>query len=191
MVIARWKPDEDGDWTLDRRMCPGDEITLKTHDMLELPLPHPLLFQLHAIVSRVIALKAAAGFPLFPDFHRGIDDDDCGVPAFTDNTFEEWEAHHKKPSAATDPAPRNRFDSPASKSHILRWFELTPHQARSTSTHGPDSSGSSDTGSDDSDDDDEPPRRYSVVLSEVGQRMDEKWRIAEDRWMQFFEADSE
>lgn len=159
-------------------MSPGDEITLKTHDTLELPVPHPLLFQLHAIISRVIALKAAAGFPLFPGFDRDLDDEELAVPAFTDTSFENWEAQHKKPSTAPNPA---RYDSPATKSHILRWFELTPHQPR----YGPWSSESG------SDGDDELPRRSSVVLSEVGQRMEEKRRIAEDRWMQLFEPEPE
>lgn len=149
-----------------------------THDTLNLPVPHPLLFQLHAIISRVIALKAAAGFSLFPGFDHDLDDEELAIPAFTDTPFEHWEAHHQKLSTASNPA---RYDSPATKSHILRWFELTPHQPR----YGP---GSSDSGSDS---DDEPPRMSSVVLGEVGQRMEEKRRIAEDRWMQLFEPESE
>lgn len=176
--FARWAQDEDDDLVLVRRMIPGDEITLKTNDTVDLPVPHPLLFQLHAIISRVIALKAAGGFPLFPGFDHGLDDDERAIPAFTDTPFEHWEAHHKKPSTALNPT---RYDSPATKSHILRWFELTPHQPR----HDP---GSSHSGSNSND---EPPRMSSVVLGEVGQRMEEKRRIAEDRWMQLFEPESE
>lgn len=40
-------------------------IALSTDNALSLPLPHPPLFQIHAITSRVSAMKAAVGFPLF------------------------------------------------------------------------------------------------------------------------------
>lgn len=53
---------------------PGASITFRTPDPVRLPLPHPLLFQLHAICSRVLAMKAAAGWQ--PDRFYGEDDDD-------------------------------------------------------------------------------------------------------------------
>lgn len=198
-MIARWKLDDDGESSFDGKLCPGQEITLTTHNALDLPLPHPLLFQLHAVISRVIALKAAAGFPLFPGFDRGTDDD-RGVPAFTDDTFVEWQAQQKQ----SDTGPktpgyhktlRNRYDAGINQSHITRWFELTPMRGLEASEASESGSDVDMHGSlksdraDDSDTDDERPRMHSVVLSEVGQRMDEKWRIARDRWMQVFEED--
>lgn len=51
---------------------PGTRVVFRTTDPTTLPLPHPLLFQLHAACSRVIAMKAAAGW--VPD--RFNDDED-------------------------------------------------------------------------------------------------------------------
>lgn len=47
-----------------RRLLPGDTVRFRTTDPSRLPLPHPLLFQLHAIISRIMVAKAAAGFPV-------------------------------------------------------------------------------------------------------------------------------
>lgn len=46
----------------------GDTIILRTPNPARLPLPHPLLFQLHTICARVLAAKAAAGFPQLDEF---------------------------------------------------------------------------------------------------------------------------
>lgn len=164
-------------------------ISLTTDNASGLPLPHPLLFQLHAIISRVIGLKAAAGFPLFPNW-EGRDPDDCGVPAFTDNTFVEWLAHHEQNTMDHDAVPdedaKGRYDSGGAKPHIMRWFELTPLSV----THALSPLDHSDSDSDldayqplkrehveDSDTDEERPRKYTVVLSEVMQRMIEKRQL--------------
>lgn len=190
MLIARWKLEDDGEWWPDGKLRPGHEIALTTHDVRHLPLPHPLLFQLHAIVSRVMALKAAAGFPLFPGQDRGFDDE-CGVPAFIDTTFLRWQAQHRHQVVNTLDY-QGRYDSGSNEHHITRWFELTPQ--------GLPASRASDSASEidnpvqerqHSDFDDEPPTIPSVVLSEVGHKTDERWSIAEDRWMQVCEEDSD
>lgn len=46
----------------------GDTIRFRTSDAKTMPLPHPAMFQLHAMVSRIMAKKAAAGYPvMLPD----------------------------------------------------------------------------------------------------------------------------
>lgn len=42
----------------------GDAIYFNTADPKAMPLPHPAMFQLHAMVSRIMAKKAAAGYPV-------------------------------------------------------------------------------------------------------------------------------
>lgn len=190
MLIARWKLDDDGEWWPDGKLHPGHEITLTTHDARHLLLPHPLLFQLHAIISRVMALKAAAGFPLFPGHDRGSDDD-CGVPVFTDKAFLRWQAQQRDKVLNTLDY-QGRYGSGSNEPHITRWFELTPLGL--TASRSSDSDSEIDNHEQERHDsyfDDEPPRIHSVVLSEAGQRMDEKWRIAGDRWMQVCEEDSD
>lgn len=184
-TIACWKYDEDGDLGFDGKLLPGRIISLTTNDALVLPLPHPLLFQLHALISRLVGLKAAAGFPLFPNFEAG-DPDDRGVPAFTDTPFVQWLSHHEQPTSDYNPlSGAGRYDSGDGKPHIMRWFELTPLSV--THVLAPLDS-ESDTENDvqhllkrehvsDSDTDEERPRKYTVVLSEVNQRMREKEQL--------------
>lgn len=50
-----------------KRMRPGHVLTLHTADPMNLPLPHPLLLQLHAICSRMVIMRAAAGYPVLTD----------------------------------------------------------------------------------------------------------------------------
>lgn len=50
-----------------KRMRPGHVLTLRTGDPRNLPLPHPLLLQLHAICSRMVVMRAAAGYPVLTD----------------------------------------------------------------------------------------------------------------------------
>lgn len=55
---------EDGEG---KRLRPGHVLTLGTADPTTLPLPHPLLLQLHAICSRMVVMRAAAGYPVLAD----------------------------------------------------------------------------------------------------------------------------
>lgn len=172
----------------DKTLDEGHVITLSTENALDLPLPHPLLFQIHAIICRVIALKAAAGFPLFPGFDCG-DYDDSGVPAFVDNTFVDWLDHHAS-KENPDILPE-RYDSNSAEPRIVHWLNMT----RAVPViHGLGSPNSSESDSDintepslkrehgkESDKDEEHPRKYTVVLSEVGQRLAEKWQMIDRR----------
>lgn len=175
-------------------------ITLSTDSALGLPLPHPLLFQIHAIISRLIAMKAAAGFPLFPVFDPCDGDEDRAVPAFTDTRFVDW--LHQHPGLGQHPEPADpevlpdRYDaSTTTEARIMRWVKPTP---AFSVTHSFLASASSESNCDtdpqnplkrdhredsdsDVDRDEERPRKYTVVLSEVGQRMDEKRQLANRR----------
>lgn len=187
-TIACWKYDEDGELQFDGKLLPGRIISLTTNDSLGLPLPHPLLFQLHALISRIVGLKAAAGFPLFPNFEAG-DPDDRGVPAFTDNPYLQWLSHHEQPTSDYNPPSGDgRYDSGDGKPHIVRWFELTPLSVTHVLAPPDFSDSDSDIGHDGqhplkrdhvsgSDTDEERPRKYTVVLSEVNQRMLEKEQL--------------
>lgn len=177
----------------------GDVITLSTNDGIGLPLPHPLLFQLHAIISRVIGLKAAAGFATFPDHERGSPDD-CIVPAFTDNSYLHWLEHQAKQPAIPD-SREQRYDANPADPHIIRWFKLMPpppnglysSEVVSESDSDPenDHHGQEPHHSEESDSDNELPRGFGVVLSEVGQRMDEKWQLARSRRECYEDDDTE
>lgn len=59
VAIAILQPD--GEF---KRLRPGHVLTMRTADPARLPLPHPLLLQLHAICSRLVVLRAAAGYPV-------------------------------------------------------------------------------------------------------------------------------
>lgn len=60
---------DDGEF---KRLRPGHVLTMHTADPDKLPLPHPLLLQLHVICSRMVVLRAAAGYPVL----MGDDDSD-------------------------------------------------------------------------------------------------------------------
>lgn len=146
-------------------------ITLSTDNALALPLPHPLLFQIHAVISRVVAMKAAAGFPLFPVFDED-DDADCGAPAFVDTAFLGWLRRHPHPAyheVLQEHAPDTH------EPRVEHWCKLTPTfpVRRLKRTHP-----------DEDDEDEERPRMYTVVLDEACQRMDEKRQLAERRMME-------
>lgn len=64
---------DDGEF---KRMRPGHVLTLQTADSANLPLPHPLLLQLHAVCSRMVVMRAAAGYPVL------MDDDSDGDTVF-------------------------------------------------------------------------------------------------------------
>lgn len=184
--IACWKREPRGRTVYDKTLDEGHRITLLTDNALDLPLPHPLLFQIHAIICRVVALKAAAGYPLFPGFDRG-DYDDSAVPAFIDNTFVDWLDQHAN-QADPEILP-DHDDSSSPEPRIMHWLKLTPvlpvkrrFGSRNTSECDIDPDAQRllkrDRGND-SDTDEERRRKYTVVLSEVGQRMAEKWQLVD------------
>lgn len=71
-VILVLQDDGEG-----KRLRPGHILSLGTPDPTTLPLPHPLLLQLHAICSRMVVMRAAAGYPVLAD-----DDDSDGDTVF-------------------------------------------------------------------------------------------------------------
>lgn len=71
-VILVLQDDGEG-----RRLRPGHVLTLRTADPVALPLPHPLLLQVHAICARMVVMRAAAGYPVLTD-----DDDSDGDTVF-------------------------------------------------------------------------------------------------------------
>lgn len=188
--IASWRHEPNGRARLVRQLDEGDVITLSTHNALGLPLPHPLLFQLHAIISRVIGMKAAAGFATFPDRDCGSAGDfDHAVPVFVDTRYLQWLDHQDTHPVDPD-LPEHRYDTDMLAPHIMRWFKLMPSPrligGRAASEVVSESV--SETGDDhfqehheSSDTDEEHPRDFTVVLSEIGQRMDEKWQLARSR----------
>lgn len=60
--------------TLDHLLTPGETITFRTTDTEAMPLPHPLLLQIHALCSRMEYVRTTAGHPL-----NRYDSDDYGT----------------------------------------------------------------------------------------------------------------
>lgn len=69
---------------------PGDIIHFRTSDPSTMHLPHPAVFQLHAIVSRIMGMKAAAGFPILPDQDWDLDSQDQLNDLVYDSDECEW-----------------------------------------------------------------------------------------------------
>lgn len=66
-------------------------------------LPHPAIFQLHAIVSRIMGMKAAAGFPVLLDDDWDVDSQDGVVSVTQDSDENDWflDEHRISRPAAT------------------------------------------------------------------------------------------
>lgn len=187
-TIASWKYQEDGELGFDGKLLPRWIISLTTNDALGLPLPHPLLFQLCSLISHIIGLKAAAGFPLFPNFEAG-DPDDRGAPSFTDTPLVPRPRHHEQPTSDYNPlAGDGWYDSGDGNPHIMCWFELKPLAVSHVLAPADFSDSESDAEKDvqhllkrehesDFDTDAEQPRKYTVVHSEVNQRMQENAQL--------------
>lgn len=56
--------DEEGTGYIEKELQPGDVLSFSTTNPRRMPLPHPLVFQLHAILAHMLLRKAAAGFPI-------------------------------------------------------------------------------------------------------------------------------
>lgn len=121
----------------------------------------------------------------------GLPDTD-GVPAFVNNSCVKWLAEREKTNQPPEVLPA-RYDSNGTEPHIIRWLKLTPVTPLLTGRalwEGSESESDTEISvqesqkrdhSDNSDTDDERPWKYKVVLSEVGQRMAEKWQLARRR----------
>lgn len=63
--VWEWKLDGQGTskGSFSHFLKPGDQVTFTTTDAKTMPLPHPLLLQLHTLVSRIVFMMAGAGCP--------------------------------------------------------------------------------------------------------------------------------
>lgn len=57
----------------------GSKLVFRTADPQTMPLPHPVMFQLHAMCSRVLAAKAAAGYPHISPYYDNDEIDELEV----------------------------------------------------------------------------------------------------------------
>lgn len=89
-VISVVELNEKGRPLQSKLLEPGDIIHFRTSDPSTMHLPHPAVFQLHAIVSRILAMKAAAGFPVFPDQDWVLDRQDQMNGVMYDSEECEW-----------------------------------------------------------------------------------------------------
>lgn len=168
---------------------PGDTIRLSTVDPVTHPLPHPLLWQLHALLSRVMALKAAAGYPVLScadgwgsDSGEGEDVDDL--------IEEEWEwggeavggDHMRFVASAAIPGAipgawgaRMPLDTKDTMVEDNKQTPTTKHPLAGDNEDGDAADKGEDEGEMDK------PRLVTVVQGEYKRRMDEMWRKMEER----------
>lgn len=154
--ISVWRDgsvDEDDDLVFVKRLAPGDTVSFRTSDPSTMPLPHPLLFQLHAIMARILSAKASAGFPFFA--HDAPDREDTDV-AVSDGAY----------SSEHDEDMQDSASPPESAISEAKWTSK-PRVAKRKA--------------EDDVEDLERPRKVEVVLGEYEMRMQEKWAIASRR----------
>lgn len=76
--LCVWTTAADGTRRTDR-LRPGHTITLRTTDPVIRPLPHPILFQLHTVFTRLWKICASAGISILPDDSDEEEDEDMDV----------------------------------------------------------------------------------------------------------------
>lgn len=160
---------------------PGATIVFRTVDPILLPLPHPLLFQLHAICSRILAMKAAAGWQ--PDIY---DEDDDAVSSLCPDYVpgeEHYEPEYLVNEPYWPPVPMSITPTPSSE-----WHDLAVSKVNwSREEQGLDWGSKWDREAEmqrvlkESSDDDERPRWPSVVSREYHARMEEMWQKCGER----------
>lgn len=141
----------------------GDIVVFKTSNPKRLPLPHPLLFQLHAICARVLAMKASAGFMMQPPSHD---------PEHVAFGYYASEEATDLDEGESETASLPRFDTVAHWPHD----ELTACAPSSLSS-GRSSEREADSGLWDN----EMPRFVSVVGKEFNARMGNMWRLCSEK----------
>lgn len=143
--------DEDDDLVFVKRLAPGDIVSFRTSDPFTMPLPHPLLLQLHAIMARILSAKASAGFPFFA--HDAPDREDTDVAV-----SDAYSANDVDMQCSASP--------PVSAISEAKWTSKSRVAKRKI---------------EDDIEDLERPRKVEVVLGEYEMRMQEKWAIASRR----------
>lgn len=96
IAVFKWVkvPGEADVRKLDYELKPGDQVTFTTTDPKTMPIPHPLLLQLHALVCRILHIQGAAGYPVLPDY----DDSDSEISVYAESLcFSEDEASQTRP----------------------------------------------------------------------------------------------
>lgn len=144
--------DEDDDLVFVKRLAPGDTVSFRTSDPFTMPLPHPLLLQLHAIMARILSAKASAGFPFFAHDAPDRKDTDVAVSdSYSSDNDVDMQCSASPPVLAISEA---------------KWTSK-PRVAKRKQ--------------EDDKEDLERPRKVEVVLGEYEMRMQEKWAIASRR----------
>lgn len=143
-------------------LAPGDTITFTTADPVNLPLPHPILFQLHAIISRIIAMKAAAGFLVITQY----DDDEAST---VDSLMSDVEGKDKLDIGVEVMGEGVPFEV-EDDAGLGGWVRRGKRRF---------SAGDLETGEEIAQ---ERPRKVAVVMAEYEQRMEEKRRLARERF---------
>lgn len=136
---------------------PGDSIRLVTADPTTHPLPHPLLWQLHALLSRVMAMKAAAGYPVFSCGGWGSDDGEDGAVEDTPEWADDDDLGEPPDALPVHPHRLNTTAGIAAAPGTLKRSHAIVE------------------------DDADKPRLVSVVEAEYKHRMAEMWRMMEER----------
>lgn len=185
-IIVRYSPGPtESRPTLIKFLEPGDRIILRTSDATRLPLPHPALFQLHTICSRVLAAKAQAGYSHLDRFADGgaecileeaSEDEEEEESGDDDDVVSEYDDVNgwlcSNAAAGLQP-----FDPSAPPNDPEPSF----YQERSN-THPPPAVDSFRECDGENDDDEAEKSRYvNVVRKELGGRMNDMWKKARER----------
>lgn len=174
-------PHQGGRARLQGLLEPGATIVFRTVDPIQLPLPHPLLFQVHAICSRILAMKAAAGWQ--PDIY---DEDDDAVSSLCED-YVPGQEHYEPEYVVNEPhwpsVPMSNTATPS-----IEWHDLAVSNENWTrEEQGLDSGSNWEREAEiqrvlkESSDGDEMPRWPSVVSREYNARMEEMWRKCGER----------
>lgn len=196
--VAVWRY-VDGEPEFDKLLKPGDIIRFTTRDPARLPLPHPLVFQLHAIISRVMAMKAAAGYPVFGDERDWGSDGDflvySGDPYDSDICQLEDDKDDWSPPDMYQVDLNPPIESDYVGTNTQRW--LLPEFSQASPPLEPKYSNQKRRRADNSrtrdgeqkiaqgeisNSDDEQPRKVEVVLAEERLRAEDRYRIYMEKW---------
>lgn len=142
-------------------LSPGTTIVFRTTDPSVLPLPHPLLFQLHAVCSRIIAMKAAAGWQR-ERYYDGEDDEESSVGEDFEMEVDDEPYWPPVPGSVASHAPSSagRVEKPL--------FVPVGHDAQTEVSASEEEQH-------------EKARWPSVVRGEHDERMEEMWRLCGER----------
>lgn len=164
-----------------KEVDPGDQLKIRTVEPKRLPLPHPALFQLHAMCSRVLAAKARAGYP-----HLDPWDDGSDVAYMLEQSELDWPSAPSSKASSDEAIDDNdvpgRDTGISSSSAISQSCMNVPTVKKledPASASNPEQSFTS--GRSDAFDDGERPRYVAAVGKEFQGRMGYMWNLARTR----------